>query len=909
MTAVVSDIRIGNEPDVESALLLPLADAGDAHTTGGKASTLARMCALRIPVPDGVVLTTRAFEAFLATPGLHHAIEAELALLDVGTDAAALEDCSRRVRRHVMSAPFPHVVDAALRMVAEMAFLRRPCHLAVRSSAVGEDGLTSSFAGQFDSVLNVDAASGLRDAVRTCWASYWSARAIFYRCTRRIASAGMAIVIQRQVDALAAGVLFTRHPQDNVDDMVAEYTAGLADRLVAGEVDPGRLQISRTTRTITRETAPPELAPGRAVLTADRVAELSRLALLIERAFAAPQDVEWAIGADGRVWIVQSRRITAPAASASRPPVLWSNANISENYPEPVSPLLYSIAASGYYHYFRNLGLVFGISRRRLTSMDAALRAIIGAHGARLYYNLTSIHSVLRMAPFGDRLAAAFNLFVGASDTAAQPQWAASWRDHGSRLRQAIELFRIAACVAWQFLFLGQRLRRFEQTADEYAERTTVEAIERRTLAELGADLAAFVDIRCHRWTNASLCDTAAMVCYALMRRCLARQGFGDATHTRLLRALPGVPSGEPALQLWSLSRLIEAQPELAILIRSREPKDVLETIDREPRLAAFKERLTDYLRSWGFRSSGELMLTVPTLEERPEPVIALLAQYIDTTGVSPREGIERQAAERRADTRIVITTLARREPLQALLVYPLLRCTQRSVACRERARLKQALLYSRCRRVALAIGERLVRDGRLVERDDVFMLTWQELDELCSGRALFPHSVTALVAARQAAHAIERETDPPDTFYLPESAAFDAIRASGGPEGPLLQERPAGVGVSLPDERALRGSTACGGRVSAPAAVLTGVHEARRLNRGDVLVTRQTDPGWAPVFCLVSGLVIERGGMLSHGAILAREFGLPCVVGVANATGLIPHGVMVTVDGDRGTCHVEGRP
>ena len=313
------------------------------------------------------------------------------------------------------------------------------------------------------------------------------------------------------------------------------------------------------TRTITRETASSELAPGRAVLTADRVAELGRLALLIERAFAGPQDVEWAVGPDGRVWIVQSRRITAPAVKASRSPVLWSNANICENYPEPVSPLLYSIATAGYYHYFRNLGLVFGISRDRLTSMDAALRAIIGAHGARLYYNLTSIHCVLRMAPFGARLAAAFNLFVGASDTAAQPRWAASWRDGRGRARQTLELFRIAVCVVWQFLFLGRRLRRFEQTADEYGARTSVEALERRTLAGLGTDLAAFVDIRCHRWTNASLCDTAAMVCYALLRRCLARNGFGDATHTRLLRALPGVPSSQPALQLWSLARVIAA--------------------------------------------------------------------------------------------------------------------------------------------------------------------------------------------------------------------------------------------------------------------------------------------------------------------------------------------------------------
>jgi pyruvate,water dikinase len=892
MSASASASYVEREPDVDSNLLLPLADAGDERVTGGKASTLARLRSLGVPVPDAVVLTTRAFEAFMATPGLQKAVEAELAQLHSASDVSTLEECSRRIREHVNSAPFPPEVEAVLPLPT--------CLLAVRSSAVGEDGHTSSFAGQFDSVLHVGTTDALRDAVRACWASYWSARAIFYRRSRRLPSAGMAVVIQRQVAALAAGVLFTRNPDDGAEEMVAEYTSGLADRLVAGEVDPGRLHISRSSRLVTRETVSPAVdRRGRAALTADRVAELGRLALLLERAFGAAQDVEWAIDAAGRVWIVQSRRVTAPAVHASRP-VLWSNANICENYPEPVCPLLYSIAASGYYHYFRNLGLVFGISRRRLRSMDAALRAIIGAHGARLYYNLTNIHAVLRMAPFGDRLASAFNLFVGASETAEQPEGAATWRDGGNRVRQSLELIRIAASVAWQFLFLERRLRQFEQTADAFAHRTSSDAIEQRSLGELGADLAAFVDIRCQRWTNASLCDTAAMVCYAMLRRCLSRNGFGDATHTRLLRALPGVPSSEPALQLWSLSRLIEAQPELAALFRTRSPREVLDAIDREPRFAGFKTRLAAYLHAWGFRSSGELMLTVPTLEEQPEPVIALLAQYLEARGESPSESIDRQAAERRADSRLVMVTLARRAPLQALLVCVLLRCTQRSVACRERARLKQALVYSRCRRVALAIGDRLVRDGHLTERNDVFMLTWPELDELCSGRALFPHSVAALVAARCTAHAVERELDPPDSFYLSESAAFDAIRVSGGPEGPPLLAR---------EGRSFHGATACGGRVSAPAAVLSGVQEAHLLNRGDVLVTRQTDPGWAPVFCLVSGLVIERGGMLSHGAILAREFGLPCVVGVSNATALIPHGAMLTVDGDRATCHVEARP
>ena len=921
-------------------LVVPLRAAGDGRRVGGKASSLARLMSLGVPVPEGVVLTCEAFEAFLDASSVGADIERRLHLLGDATDIAALEAASREIRSRVMAADLPPDVDDALRAAA--ATLQEYGRLAVRSSAVGEDGASSSFAGQFESVLRIETIPDLRDAVRSCWASYWSARALFYRRARRIPASGMAVIVQRLVEADVAGVLFTRDPggtapclmpnlsavalakadaQCTGESMVLEYGCGLADRLVAGETNPGRLYLSRASCAIAHE-APAEgdAAEARRRLTARGLRELGRAALDIERAVGAPQDIEWAIDAGGHLAIVQARTITALAPpTVPVATVLWSNANINENFPEAVTPLLYSIATAGYYHYFRNLGFAFGVSRRRLSAMDAALRGVIGIHGARLYYNLTSIHAVLRMAPFGERLASAFNLFVGAADTAAQPPGATSWQDHRRPAGRIVELIRIACAVTWQFLFLGRRLRAFERDADAFAARTTADALAARALPALGEELAAFVDIRCRRWKNASLCDTAAMTSYALLRWLLARHGFGDDTHTRLLRALPGVPSSEPPLRLWRLSRGVRSDPELRALFLTEPAATVLMEVQRNHRFEAFRRELEDYLTAWGFRSSGELMLTMPTLEEEPEPVIALLRQYVEADGPSPEDGVARLAAERRAETASIVRRLAIRAPVQALLIRALIRSTQRAVAYRERARLKQALLYTRCRRVALRIGDALVREGRLGQAEGVFMLTWQEIDELCSGRAMFPRGVDELVAMRRTQHAAERELNPPDTFQLPVGAPYvRGVRLEPDRErGVRLQPDQAVRGVRLepdrdplqPDQDLLRGATACGGRVSAPAAVLAGVHEAHRLTRGDVLVTRQTDPGWAPVFGLVSGLVIERGGMLSHGAIIAREFGLPCVVGVTNATERIPHGAMLTVDGDRGVCHVEGRP
>ena len=164
----------------------------------------------------------------------------------------------------------------------------------------------------------------------------------------------------------------------------------------------------------------------------------------------------------------------------------------------------------------------------------------------------------------------------------------------------------------------------------------------------------------------------------------------------------------------------------------------------------------------------------------------------------------------------------------------------------------------------------------------------------------MFGGSSADLVLLRRHQHERLSALNPPDTFLLPEGEIFDARTEPDLKATSAVVEASAGA--------ILTGTTACGGLVTARAAVLGDVGQASRLKRGDVLVTRQTDPGWAPVFCLVSGLVIERGGMLSHGAIIAREFGVPCVVGVKDAASLIPHGATVTVDGSRGECRLEAR-
>ena len=830
---------------VARAGFVSLAHALDAARFGGKAANLARLIAAGIPVPAGVVSQESDLD------------------------------------------------------VEEIAPLLETTPLIVRSSAIGEDSDDASFAGQLDSVANVTTARDLQAAIARVWGSQRSERVLAYQRLRQKSLAGMAIIIQRQIEAVISGVLFTLSPLDP-NDMLLEYCPGLGEALVQGEVDPGRLAISRTDRSVRC------LAAGDTPLDASHVATLVDLAVRIEAVFGSPQDIEWTIDTDGQVWIVQSRPITHLRApryggqasekgngqreTGNGERQIWSNANVSENFPEPISPLLYSIARVGYYHYFRNLGRAFGISARRLHAMDAPLRQIIGVHGARMYYNLTSIHAVLRSAPCGEQLAASFNLFVGSEETATRAAGPAY------RLRQVAEVARIAVQTTWQYMFVSRRVAAFERSADAYAVATNADRLAAKSPRELLDDFRAFLEIRYHRWKNASLADAAAMVCYAALKRLLARALPGhdqQALHNSLLKALPNLVSGQPALELWELSRMIRNDRDLRLLVENEPPVAVVDHVRTNPQFHSFRRAFNAFLESWGFRCSAELMLTSPNFQDEPWRVIEILSGYAAIDGESPADLLERQAAERVRDTRAVLRTLARRSPMQWLVVRTLLGWTQRSIQLRERARLKQALLYSRLRRVALALGDRLVEAGAIGRADDIFMLTADEVELLSAGGEMFPRHVTSLVELRRAAHAAASATTPPDRMDLAYGAYFVGVDA---PDGGPPKECDVYTGVA-----------ACGGTSTARAAILQGVGEAHKLSAGDILVTRQTDPGWAPIFPLVSGLIIERGGMLSHGAIIAREFGIPSVVGVKNATRLIEHGSTVTVDGNRGTVRLAG--
>ncbi|MBM4002561.1 MAG: hypothetical protein FJ295_04625 [Planctomycetes bacterium] len=911
--------------------------------SGGKALNLARMIECGLPVPPGIVLTDTAFQEFIAHGRLDHFIESRLGGLDA-RDSLRLQESAAEIRARILAAEIPPLVwDSVVNSV-------RNGHSSgpwiVRSSAIGEDSLDAAFAGQLDSIPGIRTEAELRDAIVACWASYWSPRVIYYQQTRGVTLRGMGVIIQQQIASRISGVLFTESPcrtHDRETALLVEYCFGAGELLVSGQVNPGRLSIDRGTRICQRLAKPEQKEDGCDELLFRQTERLATAALDLERLFGAPQDIEWTIDPDGQLFFVQSRAITTTLPARSAPPlapvvtgrggaplVHWSNANVNENFPDPICPLLYSIASAGYYHYFRNLALAMGISRRRVRAMEHSLRNIIGVHGARMYYNLSHVHDCLRLAPFGELLAGWFDNFVGADNdspvvsddpsidgatlvkplavTGKMPERSdlasASPADSPRRpfWRPLFEATRVAWRMVWHFSFLSRRVASFERTADTFAESTRADALAKRSLLELRNDLAHFMDIRCHRWLNASLADSAALLSYGLLKRLVQPELSPDeqGLHNSLLKGLRDVVSSAPIVELWELSRSIRANDAWRELMITRDAPElwlILQSGDEQ--YSGLRRAADAYLEKWGFRCSGELMLTVPSYQERPESLLTILRAYVASDRESPHDRLRTQELERTAMTHELLgrlrnnrrrSWLARRG--RAWLAGIALRWAHASIAYRERARLKQAMLYSRCRRIVLEIGARLVNHQHLSRPADIFYLTVGEILELLSGGAMFPDQIGASATARRRWHCELSNSTPPDSFRLPEG---EYLSSRQGPTG--MNRSPDTHQAHTP----LAGVGACGGRVSGRASILTDVTQCEKLCEGDVLVTRQTDPGWAPVFFLIKGLVMERGGMLSHGAILAREYGIPTVVGVHDATRRIGQGEMIQVDGDRG--------
>jgi pyruvate,water dikinase len=753
--------------------------------------------------------------------------------------------------------------------------------VAVRSSATDEDGADASFAGQHETFLNVSDADAALDAVRRCWASLLSGEALRYRQARAAvpATPAMGVVVQAMVDAEASGVAFTIDPVSGDRDVaVVDVARGLGEALVAGTVVPDHYKLRKgDLDLVARQTAGAD-----AILPDDRICEIARLALAIERDLGEAQDVEWAIG-DGRLWALQARPVTGVVSDVDRdelatrtaPDTEWTSTNVQEVLPGQLSPLNQSLVLADFDAYSRAALRRMGI---HVTSSDP----LVGAFYGRAFLNLTLSQEI------GGQTGTADKHYLGEEENARRKRPSAKL----AKLRLAAAMPK----TLWCFARLGRTVADLDHRAALVAPArpSTSAAATGASESPSGARLAAIAELtrEVHEVGAVHvLCSIYAGGMFTGLAK-LCERWLGDATGElagRLCRGLSDMDSARPGHELWALSRLVLASPALPGALAADGAAAIAAALDAlasdEP-VQKFRDQLAAFVDAYGHHSIQEMEISARSWAEDLPTVLSMIKNYLGAPETAaPARSEARAVAAREAAT---AEALGRLLFLKRPLVRYFLARAQTWIPRREHTKSLLIRAMHRRRLAFRRLGDELVARGALADPWDLYFLAWDEIGHLHDGR-LDPRAAKTIIARRRATGARYQTLTLPETFR--------------GRPTPILPEV-----VAADGDTTLTGIAVSAGVVTGRARVILDPRRDGTLLAGEILVAPITDVGWTPLFPIAAGLVVDIGGALSHGSTVAREYGLPAVVNVKVGTRAIRTGDEVTVDGSRGVVVVRRR-
>jgi phosphohistidine swiveling domain-containing protein len=811
-------------------LILEGAAAQDAALAGGKGAALAKLAAT-FPVPAFFVISADAFSQAGLLDGVLAALSQRLAKLGAG--------------------PF-----------------------AVRSSGREEDGAAGAHAGQFDTELNVR-ADDVAAAAHRVWRSGFSETLAAYRRARGLSDAPQppAVVVQAMVQPRAAGVAFSVDPVSGERGVVViSAVAGLADRLVTGEVDGDSYRIGAA-----GETLSVELAGDVPVLDERDRAGVAALARRAEAHFGAPQDIEWAIDAAG-LHMLQSRPITTLAAAQRESDgdvVIWDNSNIVESYPGVTSPLTFSFARYVYSHVYQAFAALMGVSREMVADHRAVFENMLGRVDGRVYYNLLNWYRALALFPGFKANRAFMEGMMGVSE-ALPPDMAnriaPPSEDGLEKFVDNLRLARVGAGLLWHELSIRTTIAAFYRRLNA-ALATPDATIDAMNLNHLAGEYRRLEQQLLAKWDAPLVNDFLCMVAFGATQKAMTKWAGDDglAFLSGVLIGQGDIISAEPARLIRKMGRLAADDPALIARLAAGDRSAVAAKPELE---AAFDA----YIARFGDRCTQELKLESRTLHDDPTQVLMAVAAAAQT-------GDRGQVAEEGKPLDELVDGGLRR-----MLAGWLLKWTKARVRDRENLRFERTRLFGRVRRIFLAMGARFTEAGVLAGPRDVFNLTVEELLGAVEGCGV-SNDLRSLAALRGAEmKAATARPDPPERFTV---HGAHIVGAAGLSAAPAVSAGETG--------EVRRGLACCKGIVTAMVRVVEDPR-VEALAPGEILVARHTDPGWIAVFANAAGVIAERGSLLSHSAIVAREMGVPCVVALKGVTRWLKTGDTVRLDGGAGT-------
>ena len=856
-------------------------DALDSPHAGGKARALARAARGGLCVPAWVVLSDAAFLASLTEE------ERDALQSDSSTLSGMLERVS--ITGEVRSA-----IDAAVRKLCPMGE-----RLAVRSSACDEDGVHHSFAGQLASFLNAapeDAAARVRDV----WRSALDERALRYRRERGLPASPRppAVILQRMVEARVAGVAFSADPVSGRRGVaVVSAVRGLGAALVSGEVDAHTWHVCRDGTILERHISKTSRTIDGAVLTDEQVQEVAALAATAERLFACPQDIEWAIG--DQLVLLQSRPITSLRSEPHRDaaPTIWDNSNIVESYSGVTTPLTFSFAREIYPPVYREFCRMMGVPRRVIARHDDTFLNVLGLVRGRLYYNLLNWYRILALLPAYRMNRRFLEQMMGVEQALPDEQADAIATEVSSgRFADGLRLARTVVGLVANHVTLNRRISAFNRRLAIALAPTSPPLADCRA-EELVAHYRALRSRLLLHWDAPLVNDFFAMVFYGLLRRLVARWcGDDDATlQNELIGGEGGMVSAEPAILIQRLARLAAEDTPLLERLSSGRLPEIRAELERRPEL---RDGCRDYLAKFGDRTINELKLESVSLHDDPMPLFRAIGAFGRQIAASRPDGplsSSTSGDRRRAAARARVSRALAGHPIRRLVLSWVLKHARRRVCDRENLRLERTRLFARVRLIFLELGRSLHAAGLLDAPRDVLYLEVDEVLAFVDGRSTCTDLRALAALRRREFRAHENDAEGP---VLP-----NRFETRGSPyhASHYVRQNPSrasSADATRDDER--RGLGCSPGVVRGPVRVVTDPRRADLSSRS-ILVAEHTDPGWIMVFPAALGVLVERGSVLSHAAIVARELGIPAVVSLPGVTDWLTDGDWIEMDGSTG--------
>ncbi|MHB0976469.1 MAG: PEP/pyruvate-binding domain-containing protein [Candidatus Aquicultorales bacterium] len=873
-----------------------LEDLNDSfrETVGAKAMNLARMVRMGLSVPAGFCISSEAYSDHVRKLGVESLMER---LADSSPDdiPVLLSD----LRRAISRAP----LDPALwREISDRYRGLRSTEVAVRSSANVEDLAGHSFAGQHGTYFVSELPAVLR-AIKDCWASLWTERAFDYRAQRGFSheQVAMGVIVQRLVQAEAAGVLFTSDPVGGRSDrIVIEACFGLGEALVSGTVTPDRITLSKNDlRIVDRFVAkkPVKLVLGGKGCAEvvqlssesagcpsidDRTAHrLSEMALVAERGLGRPLDIEWALDSRG-IHLLQARPITTPVKEASfEDRQVWSNANAGEVLPDVATPATWSLIETIIHPIFRG---IFG-----KVGIDIGDNPVIGQVAGRAYFNLNTMTAALRKFPGWKRMD--INRVLGGmqAESADNPALRIPDDDLPDVKFSPLKLAaRFPSFLPW---FIAHSPKRGLGFVDKI--RTTNDRLATIDVTSL-SDNILLEHLRTRTGDPWEIGETLVfsmmgMFGFELLDKACKRWLGEDNAANRLLSGVGELDSARAGTAIWELAEMAKGIPEVERLLLSGDEYPHLVPLLRLANGGKdFLDSLDKFMAEHGHHARGEIELYNERWSERPDYILDTVRSYLNAMTDGGRVAERARPAERSAS----FAGECRRRlgsPIKRLLFDLYLNQARRGLIVRENGKSEAIRHIAFLRSLLLEIGRRLVSAGVLTAPNDIFFLRLDEVKPVFVDRPNF--DAWAIIRSRRAEYEKNLAIVPPPIVI----GRFD-------PSGFHEVDAPA-------SGRVLKGIPVSTGKATGTARVILRSDDKDKVLPGEILVAPFTDPGWTPYFIPAAAIVMDMGGLLSHGSIIAREYAIPAVVNVGNATKTIRTGDTVEVDGDTGTVMILEEP